>query len=114
MMSREVDILLVGYDTDRFAPEIRTAFRHWQVYNMANPGALFGRRFRRAYVTDNALQHSGWTEALRLLTATDAATGGHGEILPFSEYREPTSPEVQDLIDMQLASDLRRSRYAHN
>jgi len=50
-MSSELDILIVGHNEERFSTDIRQAFRHWQVYSVAAPHALMGRRFRRAYVT---------------------------------------------------------------
>src|SRR4051812_16363896 len=60
VMSNELDILIVGFHEERFSKAIRTSFRHWQVYSAATPHAVYGRRFRRVYVTGGAFMHHNW------------------------------------------------------
>lgn len=111
-MSSESDILICGFNQERFAPEIRTAFRHWQVFNVATPFAIEGRRFTTAYFTEGAEQMPGWPRVHAILQANALKTIG-GRVLPFSEY-VPPMPDVQDFIDAELVSSLRRSRYPHS
>lgn len=110
VMSKETDILIVGYNHERFAPEIRTAFRHWQVYNVAAPHALHGRRFTRAYVTEGAIAHPSWWRINSMLVAACEIVGG--EVLPFSQYVEP-EPE-DNIEDAVLVSQLRRNRHSQD
>lgn len=106
-MSPETDILIVGYNEERFADPIRTAFRHWQVYSCANPFAIYDRQFRRAYVTGGAFMHKNWPAIYESLKV-------RGEVHDFAEYEEPTSPDPQDFTDAVLVSELRRARYPHS
>lgn len=102
-MSNEIDILIVGDNSERFSTEIMTSFRHWQVYSVRSPHALRGRTFRRAYFTEGATQVKGSVALLDELTA-------HGEVLPFSEYK----PEVIDARaweDVKMLREIRRGRY---
>lgn len=102
-MSNELDILIVASNTERFAPEIRTAFRHWQVYQCASPHALWGRTFRRAYFTEAVMGHVYGPSILNKLRE-------RGEVVSFEDYQ----PEVGPLTAAQ-AEDLRqirRARYA--
>jgi hypothetical protein len=107
MMSNELDILIVGYGNERFSTDIRRAFRHWQVYSCASPHALYGRRFRRAYFTEGAMQHPAWNRVHATLNA--AAIKLRGEVLPFETF----APEydVQTFEDAMALRDLRRSRH---
>ena len=103
-MSSELDILIVGHNEERFSTDIRQAFRHWQVYSVAAPHALMGRRFRRAYVTEGAYDHHRWSrvgaELDRYLKFRPES-----EVLPFSDYR----PEYS-AITVGEADDLRQIR----
>jgi hypothetical protein len=108
MMSSELDILIVGYNEERFSTEIRQAFRHWQVYTCSAPHALYQRRFRHAYYTDGVLTHrygGGILDYLR------GSVDG-GEVRPFSEYRPVY--DVQSFADAQLLRSIRRSRHPAN
>lgn len=103
MMSNELDILIVGDNAERFTTELRTTFRHWQVYSVRAPHALYGREFRRAYVTEGAYAVKGSALLLDALRA-------HGEVLPLADY-EPDLIDVQSYVDESALRDLRRSRY---
>lgn len=103
MMSNELDILIVGDNAERFSHDIRTSFRHWQVYSARAPHALYGRQFRRAYFTEGVTTVSG--SALLL-----DALRGLGEVLPFTDY-EPELVDVLSWQDESMLRDLRRARY---
>lgn len=103
-----MDILIVGHSQERFSPEIRTAFRHWQVYSVAAPHALHGRKFRHAYVTEGAISQPGWPRVNSMLVAATEVVGG--EVLRFSEY-QPGSIDAQAFQDEALLREIRRSRY---
>lgn len=103
MMSNELDILLVGFNEERFQKDIRLAFRHWQVYSAAAPHAVYGRRVRRVYYTSGALSHPNGEALLNYLRDTGAETIGFSEFRP--EY------DVQTLEDARTLRDLRRSRH---
>ena len=105
MMSNELDILIVGYNDERFSTEIRQAFRHWQVYSAAAPHALHGRQFRRAYFTDGVLGHQYGPDILTVLRGR----GGDDAVLPFSDYRPEY--DVQSFEDHRALRALRRSRH---
>ncbi len=107
-MSHETDILIVGYSQERFTVEIRRAFRHWQVYSVANPMAIEGRHFRRAYYTEGAVEHPRWEMVNATLVANAVRSGG--EVLPFEQYEEPTV-DLVSWEDQVLVSNLRRARY---
>lgn len=108
MMSSELDILVVGYNDERFSTEIRQAFRHWQVYAVAAPHAIKGRRFRRAYFTEGATQHPNWSHVAGHLRR--AAVIQDATVMPYSDYR--AEYDVQSYQDAQLARAITRSRYA--
>lgn len=110
-MSPETDILIVGDSAERFQVEIRRAFRHWQVYTCEVPGALIGRKFRRAYYTDAAGLHRHFPGVLEILKKNNEYVAS---VLPFATYEEPTSIDPQDFEDAVLASELRRARYAQD
>lgn len=109
VMSNELDILIVGFNQERFTPEIRTAFRHWQVYSVAAPHALLGRRFRRAYYTDSATRQIGWERIYEVLRAAEARGS---EFLPFRDWQPDF--DVQSFKDAMLLRDLRRSRHSES
>lgn len=107
MMSNELDILIVGYNQERFSTEIRQAFRHWQVYSVSSPHALHGRRFRRAYVTQGAVDHPGWPRLNSMLVAASEIVGG--EVIRFDHFQPEY--DVQTFEDAIALRDLRRSRH---
>jgi hypothetical protein len=111
VMSNETDILIVGHSQERFTTEIRQAFRHWQVYSADAPFALHGRKFRNAYYTEGLLAHPRGQATF--LTAQLAAGTCGGQVLPFSQYEEPTV-DTEAFEDAVLVSQLRRSRYAQD
>jgi hypothetical protein len=102
-MSNETDILIVGNSGERFAFDIRTKFRHWQVYTLDSPGALYGRRFRRAYFTNGAVGHKNWLRMYEFLSA-------QGEVRHILDYEEPVV-DAQAWDDAVLLREIRRSRY---
>lgn len=101
-MSNEMDVLIVGQSTERFTVEIRRAFRHWQVYSLNNPGALYGRRFRRAYFTEGAQAHHNWERMSEFLSA-------QGEVRSFESFEPEIDP--QEYQDADLLRQIKRSRY---
>lgn len=105
MMSNELDILIVGFHEERFSKDIRTSFRHWQVYAMSAPHALHGRRFRRAYLTPGAINHDNFPTVLALL---DSRVGGEN-VRPFTFYRPEYDVPTYD--DAMALRDLRRTRH---
>lgn len=110
VMSSEADVLIVGYPEERFAEEIRTAFRHWQVYSVANPFALENRPFRRAYVTAGAFNHRNWPHVDRVLASAARLYGC--EVMAFSDYEPPGDESPDD--DPELVRTIRRGRYPAN
>ena len=104
MMSNELDILIVGDNDERFTVEIRTAFRHWQVYSARAPHALYGRQFRRAYYTGGATTVSGSASLLDALRA-------HGDVLPFSDYEPGSLIDAQAWEDEAMLREIRRALY---
>lgn len=102
-MSNELDILIVGTNSERFSTEIRQAFRHWQVYNCGSPHALYGRQFRRAYYTEGVMVHRHGAGILDVLR-------GRGDVLPFEDYKPEY--DVQSFEDYQALRAVRRARYA--
>lgn len=105
-MSSELDILLVADNHERFATEIRTSFRHWQVYRADSPHTVWTRKARRAYYTDAFGLHRNSGAMLANLISRGV------EVVPFSEY-EPPAADVQDFEDARLLREIRRSRHPH-
>jgi hypothetical protein len=103
VMSNETDILIVGSASERFAFEIRTKFRHWQVYTLDVPGSLYGRRFRRAYYTDGAEAHKNWDRMLDVLRSL-------GEVRHLDTWG-PDAVDFQAWEDVKLLREIRQSRY---
>lgn len=113
-MSPETDILIVAYNQERFATEIRTAFRHWQVYSASNPFTLEGRRFRRAYFTRPAAMHDRWPMVESILRRNALKTPD-AEVLSFEEhYEPPICPDPQTFDDAVLVSELHRARHPYS
>lgn len=104
VMSNETDILVVGNSGERFTFEIRTKFRHWQVYSLDAPGALYGRKFRRAYYTDGAEVHKNWDRMAEFLRA-------QGEVRHLDNYDGGIGLDVQAFDDERLLREIRRSRH---
>lgn len=106
MMSNELDILVVGYNDERFTTEIRQAFRHWQVYSCGAPHALYGRRFRRAYFTDGVLLHQHGRGILTFLRGVNGA-----DAVAHLDYYSPdyTAFTEQQSEDLRV---LRRARHS--
>lgn len=109
VMSPETDILILGEYRERFQPEIRTAFRHWQCFTIQSPYALRGRNFRRAFYTPRASAHRNWQEIHEVLLCRAAAL--RSEVLPFYRYVPPTEDDL-DIYD-PLVSELHRARAHH-
>lgn len=103
MMSSELDILIVGYNNDRFNKDIQKAFRHWQVYSIASPFGLWGREFRVAYYTVGALLHPQGESVLGRLRASG------GDLRGFSEWQPEATAMTSNEAD--LLRTLRRSRH---
>lgn len=99
-----MDILVVGDPAERYAVEIRKAFRYWQVYSLTAPGALWARRFRRAYYTDGAETHANFERMVEVLRSK-------GEVRHLSTYAPDAPVDYQTWEDAKLLREIRRSRF---
>lgn len=105
VMSSELDILLVADNQERFSTEIRTSFRHWQIYRADSPHTIWTRKARCAYYTDAFALHCNSGVMLSHLTSRGV------QVLPFQAYEPPVAMYAQAWEDVKLLREIRRARY---